>query len=288
MEPVVGSLQDRGAEHTHGPPFPSLEGPRVEAFSVVLKTGHHLPDEEIIRRYAAREAVGVWPLEFYQKVIGLAGDLHGCRVLEVGCGRGGLLKAIGDRLECDLHGVDFVNAYAEEASKRTGPTVTITVANVQERLPYPGSHFDVVFAMEVLEHLKFPERCLAEVRRVLKDGGKAILSIPNATGFFPFHHLGALIPSGWLKRKLVPYEHPDNTQQPIDTMYTYGEIIHLIESNHLVVETMAGYRYFRYALGFPILRSLYAPLSPRLERLLDRLGCYRFAYHLIMRCRKLE
>jgi 2-polyprenyl-3-methyl-5-hydroxy-6-metoxy-1,4-benzoquinol methylase len=251
---------------------------------MVLKTGRNLSDEEIIRSYAAREVVGIWPSEFYQKLTALAGDLAGRRILEVGCGKGGFLKAIGERFSCELHGVDFVNTYVEEASRRIGPKATITVANVQEQLPYPDHHFDVIFCMEVLEHLKFPERCLAEVGRVLKVEGKLILSIPNATGYFPFHYFGSLIPKGWLKRKLVPYEHPDNTQQPIDTMYTYKEILHLIQSSGLTIEAMSGYRYFRYALGFPLIRTFYTPIYPFLERALEKLGCYRFAYHLILRC----
>ena len=251
-----------------------------------MRTGYDLPDEEIVHRYAVGQAAGIKSPEFYRKLIRLAGDLTGCRVLEVGCGRGGLLRAIGERFLCELHGVDFVNQFVEEASQRAGPTVTITIADVQAQLPYPDKHFDVVFGMELLEHLKFPGRCLVEVRRVLKDDGRAVLSIPNATGFFPFHYLGTMIPTRWLRRKLLPYEHPVNTQQPIDTMYTYGEILRLVRVSGLMVDAMAGYRYFRYALGFPVLRSLYTPLAPRVEALLERLGWRRFAYQLIVRCRK--
>ena len=49
-------------------------------------------------------------------------------------------------------------------------------------LPYSDDSFEYVLAIEVFEHLCFPIRAAAEIRRVLKPGGKAIASIP-----FMFH-----------------------------------------------------------------------------------------------------
>jgi SAM-dependent methyltransferase len=46
------------------------------------------------------------------------------------------------------------------------------------RLPYPTDSLDLVIASEVIEHLPEPERVMAEVARVLKPGGKLILTMP--------------------------------------------------------------------------------------------------------------
>ena len=53
----------------------------------------------------------------------------------------------------------------------------LSVADVR-RLPYPDDTFDVVVAVEVLEHIPDPETGLAEAMRVLKPGGYAMTALP--------------------------------------------------------------------------------------------------------------
>src|SRR5439155_26367942 len=48
-----------------------------------------------------------------------------------------------------------------------------------QRLPVQGEGFDVVVAGELLEHVRFPDRLVAEVRRVLRPGGTFLGSVPN-------------------------------------------------------------------------------------------------------------
>jgi SAM-dependent methyltransferase len=47
------------------------------------------------------------------------------------------------------------------------------------RLPFPDGHFDVVLSLEGIEHIDGQETFLRELRRVLKPGGRLILSTPN-------------------------------------------------------------------------------------------------------------
>ena len=53
----------------------------------------------------------------------------------------------------------------------------MSVADVRS-LPYPDDTFDVVVAVEVLEHIPDPKAGLAEAMRVLKPGGYAITALP--------------------------------------------------------------------------------------------------------------
>lgn len=253
----------------------------------VLKTGHHLSDEEIRARYEALTHRGGLGPEFIRRVLILAGDLTGLRILDVGCGEGQLLAEIATRYPTGhLYGVDFSTARLHAAADRAGPKVTFLEADVQKALPFPDAFFDRVFCMETLEHLKAPERCLREISRILKPDGQAILTIPNATGFAPFHHLGPLIPGRWLKEKLLPYEHPANTDQPIDTCFVYREILELVQAGGLEVEAIVGYRYFRYLQMLPLVRNFYHWVYPAVEWVMPRVGGVRFAYNLILRCRR--
>lgn len=53
-----------------------------------------------------------------------------------------------------------------------------TVSVAQDRLPYPDSTFRAVAAFEVLEHIESDDRLLGEIVRVLRPGGRLVLSVP--------------------------------------------------------------------------------------------------------------
>lgn len=252
----------------------------------MLKTGHDLSDDEIRSRYEAVERGSQGP-EFIQRVLALAGNLAGLKILDVGCGKGELLAEIAARYAPrDLYGADFSTARVRDASRRVGLKVTLVEADIQKGLPFCEAVFDRIFCTDTLEHLKDPARGLREIGRVLKTDGRVILTAPNATGFAPFHRLGPLIPGRWLRGRLLPYEHPSNTDQPIDTCFVYSEIMKLVRAGGLEVEAMGGYRYFRYLQMLPVVRALYGWIYPGVERVLPKLAGERFAYILFLRCRK--
>ncbi len=253
----------------------------------MLKTGHDLSDAEIQHRYqrlTSRSGLGP---AFVARVLAFAGDLTGRRVLDLGCGKGELLRTAAERFACALTGVDFAPARLAAAAG-SGPPIRLVTHDLARPLPFPDAAFDIVFCTETLEHLKAPAACLAEIRRVLDPRGRVIVSVPNATGFFPFNRLARLVPGRWLRGRLLPYEHPDNTDQPIDTCFDYEEIVDLVQAARLEIEASAGYRYFRYLQMLPIVRTAYAVVYPAVERCLPRVAGQRFAYNLILRCRMAE
>lgn len=252
----------------------------------MLKTGHHLSDYEIRARYEALAHRGDLGPEFLRRVLSLAGSLDGLSILDIGCGKGALLAEVRVRQEnCDLYGVDFSYTNLQEASDRLATNTVLLAADIQA-LPFPENLFDCVFCTETLEHLRHPVSCLHEMIRVLKDDGVAIITIPNATGFAPFHALGPFIPGRWLRGKLLPYEHPSNTDQPIDTCYVYDEILELVRAGGFKIEAMEGYRYFRYLQMLPVMRTVYRYIYPLVERLMPKINGVRFAYNLLLRCSK--
>jgi SAM-dependent methyltransferase len=96
------------------------------------------------------------------------------RVLDLGCRAGALTRAYVEGNE--VVGVDVDREALEQAAALGIETVW---ASADEPLPFPDESFDVVVAGELLEHLRFPDRTLAEARRVLRPGGLVIGSVPN-------------------------------------------------------------------------------------------------------------
>jgi len=100
----------------------------------------------------------------------------GRRVLDVGCRTGKLTQyyAGGN----DVTGVDVDRDALARAHERLG--IETLWADVEEGLPFDDAWFDVVVAGEVLEHLADPAAAVANVRRVLRPGGRFVGSVPNA------------------------------------------------------------------------------------------------------------
>ena len=92
-------------------------------------------------------------------------------VLDVGCGAGFLsneLALAGHKVTgIDLSESSLVVAHRYDKTQ----TVTYTVANAFE-LPFPDESFDVLCAMDFLEHVEDPAKVIKEFSRVLKPGGK--------------------------------------------------------------------------------------------------------------------
>src|ERR1044072_4730710 len=95
------------------------------------------------------------------------------RILDVGCGTGANLELLGEFGEAE--GVD-VSVDALAFCRARG------LQNVRqgaaEKLPYEDGAFDLVTALDVVEHLDDDGAVLSEMRRVLRVGGRALLFVP--------------------------------------------------------------------------------------------------------------
>jgi ubiquinone/menaquinone biosynthesis C-methylase UbiE len=109
-------------------------------------------------------------------MLSLAGDVDGRRILDVGCGSGPLLESLRDK-GAIVAGFDLSAAMIELARRRLGDDVELTVADLSKPLPYDDAAFDDVMASLVLHYLEDWTEPLAELHRVLKPGGRLILSV---------------------------------------------------------------------------------------------------------------
>jgi SAM-dependent methyltransferase len=98
----------------------------------------------------------------------------GLRVLDLGCRYGALTRAY-------LDGNHVVGVDVDRDALAEAATIGIETrwADVDEPLPFDDRSFDVVVAGELIEHLRDPDRLVAEVRRVLRPGGRFVGSVPN-------------------------------------------------------------------------------------------------------------
>jgi ubiquinone/menaquinone biosynthesis C-methylase UbiE len=116
-------------------------------------------------------------MSFYDRCIALHRGYNG-RVLDVGCGRGFLLKKVhAVAPEAELYGIDISKKLCE-LSKENNPSAEIRQGDA-EALPYADNSFDFVFMTEALEHMLDYDKALSEVRRVLKHKGIFIVTVPN-------------------------------------------------------------------------------------------------------------
>jgi SAM-dependent methyltransferase len=95
------------------------------------------------------------------------------RILDVGCGTGANLELLSEYGEAE--GVD-VSAEALAFCRERG--LKDVRQGAAEQLPYEDSTFDLVTALDVVEHLDDDTAGLSEMRRVLKPGGRALLFVP--------------------------------------------------------------------------------------------------------------
>lgn len=100
------------------------------------------------------------------------------RVLDLGCRSGALTRHF-------LEGNEVVGLDVDQVALAKAEALGIlpVVADVEEALPFSDASFDAVVAGELLEHLRFPDAVVAEIRRVLRPGGVLVGSVPNAFRF---------------------------------------------------------------------------------------------------------
>lgn len=153
-------------------------------------------------------------------------------VLDIGCGAGMLTNAFalqGHR----VFGIDISETSLRTAKRHdTTKSVSYTLASAYS-LPYPDQSFDVVSAMDVLEHVTEPKRLLQEASRVLK---------PN--GLFFFHTFNRNVWSYLLIIKGVDWCVPNAPKN----MHVYPlfikpqELTQFCQDAHLNVAHMRGFR----------------------------------------------
>jgi len=117
---------------------------------------------------------------YYERsaMLALAGDVAGRRILDAGCGSGPLFAALRDH-GAVVTGIDASAGMLALARRRLGDDVALHMADLRDRLPFADGAFDDVVASLVLHYLEDWGSTLAELRRVLRPGGRLIASVDH-------------------------------------------------------------------------------------------------------------
>jgi len=98
------------------------------------------------------------------------------RVLDAGCGEGRFAAELA-RAGMSVVGVDVAEEPLRRARARH-PGLDLRIVPAEDTWPLPDASFDAVWAGETIEHVADTSGWLSEVRRLLRSGGRLLLSTP--------------------------------------------------------------------------------------------------------------
>lgn len=181
---------------------------------------------------------------YYERpaILELAGDVAGLQILDAGCGSGPLLKALQDR-GASVKGFDASKAMIDLARKRLGEHAELSVADLAQPLAYADRSFDLVTASLVFHYVQNWSIPLAEIRRVLRPGGRLILSV-NHPLLYPWTHPG----KDYFQQTMYTDEHTFNGQS--------AELTYWHRPLHAMTDAF-------FQTGFSLRRISEPPYSPQ-------------------------
>jgi 2-polyprenyl-6-hydroxyphenyl methylase/3-demethylubiquinone-9 3-methyltransferase len=165
-------------------------------------------------------------------------------VLEVGCGLGYLSAGLRARGAARLVSLDLAASLLRAGTGKG--RVTAPVQADALALPFPARRFDLVVSSDCIEHTPDPRAAVREMARVLRPGGRVVLTCPNAAWHWSVRVADRL--------GIRPYQGFENWPG-------FAELRRWFEEAGLRVEEHVGF----HALPFQL------PAAPRWLPALDRL-----------------
>lgn len=165
------------------------------------------------------------------------------RLLDIGCSEGRFGAAVKSAIPgCETWGVEPQAGPARAAARRNDRIIR---GEIGPDTDLPDAHFDVVTMNDVLEHIPYSEPVLEVVKRVLKPGGRLVLSLPNVRYYLNVRD--------FLIRKDWRYQDFGILDRTHFRFFTEKSIARLLTENGFEVLSVEG-------INTPKLRAHYAAL----------------------------
>lgn len=187
----------------------------------------------------------------------------GLKVMEIGCGEGGVLRPFAER-GAQCLGVDLSASRIEKAIERMAPEIEAGQArflaqNVYEEafLAEHKGQFDLILLKDTIEHIPEQEKFIPYIKQLLKPEGYTFFGFPpwrmpfgghqqicssKVLGYLPYYHL---LPRGLYRGILKAAGEPAHTIQELmeikDTGISIKRFERIIRQNHLKIATRRLY-----------------------------------------------
>jgi SAM-dependent methyltransferase len=112
-----------------------------------------------------------------QSIVSAVQPIKGEHVLDVGCGSGWFLRELASSGFDTLYGVDISRRQYLKGKKKGKAQGTFVEGDAYD-LPFGSESMNLVLMTEILEHLEEPRRAVNEAARVLKKGGRLLVTVP--------------------------------------------------------------------------------------------------------------
>lgn len=162
-------------------------------------------------------------------------------VLSIGCSTGQELLHI--RQFADVTGID-IDAQAVKACQKRG--IKALHGDIQ-RYDFQGEKFDIIVAMDVLEHIEDDYGTLKKMYDLLKPQGKLLVTVPA------FQFLWS--------------QHDETGDFPHVRRYTFSSLKKLLNSQKLSINLLSYYNFFLFPVAFITKKIMNAPIDTQLKPL---------------------
>jgi SAM-dependent methyltransferase len=198
-------------------------------------------------------------------------------ILDVGCAEGELVVSLakeGNRVTASDISENFLAQVAERARESNVTVSTVCFDVEKDNSPFNGKTFDVIYFMDVIEHLRSPAQALANIRGLLKENGTLVIHTPNLCS------LALLYRYVRFRARRENYFHPENLGDLHLQGYDYQTLEKALNFAGLQIEKVLP-----TAITLPLVyRFAWAkPLSRALSKLFPLVSDT-----LLVRCRKVN
>ena len=127
-----------------------------------------------------------------ERIHWMCSQAGGVKILDIGCSQGIVCLLLGrEGFQCigidyEKKAIEFALAEHEKEEEIVRQRISFELMDATS-LPFEDGCFDTIILGEILEHLTHPEKVLKEARRVLKDGGIAVITVPFGLNPSPDH-----------------------------------------------------------------------------------------------------